>query len=406
MSMFKKAVQEQIKIRMAIYGPSGSGKTYSALNMAKHLGQSVAVIDTEHGSSNRYARYFDFDVCELDDPELGDYIRAVEAAERAGYDTIIIDSMSHAWYRELEMAGGNFNNWKNVRPLERKLIESILAAKCHTIVTMRSKTDYVKQENAKGKSEMVKVGTAAIQSADIIYEFDIVGVLTPEHIMNIEKSRCMELTGKDFLNPGQKVAEIMLAWAGGQDVSDMVFASAKNKNSSLQSTPKGRPQTETTAASKTVKKTEIWDNWKSRTDAVNWALTLIPDADPEFLMKHNETMPKDPDKNVRGKNWVNAINDFKKFGGYQKLTVESSQEQIDEKVEEDYPTPPKSEENIWDSWNTMEDALAWASSILTDADPEFLSDSFKQIPQENRGKIWVETINYYHQSGEYVKLEF
>lgn len=325
--MFQKAKQEEIKIRMALYGPSGSGKTYSALNMAQFLGQSIAVIDTEHGSSNRYARYFNFDVCRLDDPELVDYIKAIEAAERAGYDTVVIDSMSHAWYRELEMAGGNFNNWKNVRPLERKLIEAILGSKCHCIVTMRSKTEYVKQENAKGKTEMVKVGTAAIQAQGIEYEFDIVGVLTLEHIMNIEKSRCVELTGKDFLNPGQKVAEIMLAWANGQDVESLIFNSA-SQSQSKNNQPKGNPKIATTV-SKTIqtsapKPPKIWDTWRNSTDRNTWALSILPDADPEFLSRFFSGL-KASNKDEKGALIVQSVMDFKEFGGYEKINAKSEQ---------------------------------------------------------------------------------
>ncbi|HEY9663174.1 MAG TPA: AAA family ATPase, partial [Allocoleopsis sp.] len=63
--MFQKASKTQAKLRLALIGPSGSGKTYSALAIAVHLGQSVAVIDTEHGSASKYADLFTFDVCEL-----------------------------------------------------------------------------------------------------------------------------------------------------------------------------------------------------------------------------------------------------------------------------------------------------------------------------------------------------
>lgn len=100
--MFVKATKDKIKIRLAISGASGSGKTYSALAIASHLATPVALIDTERGSASKYADKFNFDVCELTDFHPIRYIEAIQAAERAGYGTIVIDSLSHAWYWELD----------------------------------------------------------------------------------------------------------------------------------------------------------------------------------------------------------------------------------------------------------------------------------------------------------------
>ena len=109
MNMFKKATKSQIKIRLALSGASGAGKTFSALSIASYLGNSIAVIDTEHGSASRYADKFSFDVCELENHHPFKYIEAIETAEQAGYEVIIIDSLSHAWFSELELAGKGFD---------------------------------------------------------------------------------------------------------------------------------------------------------------------------------------------------------------------------------------------------------------------------------------------------------
>lgn len=217
--MFKKATKSEIKIRLALSGASGSGKTFSALAIASELGSSIAVIDTEHGSASRYADYFDFDVCELRNHHPGQYIQAIEAAEQAGYGVIIIDSLSHAWFAQLELAGKGFDGWKNVRPLERKLIDAMVGSKSHIIATMRSKTEYLMEEytarDGKTKIAPKKIGTAPIQSSGIEYEFDVAGELNHEHILTISKSRCSELTDRTFLNPGREVAEILKNWMQG-----------------------------------------------------------------------------------------------------------------------------------------------------------------------------------------------
>jgi AAA domain len=214
--MFQKATKTQSRLRLALCGPSGAGKTFSALNIAQHLGKTIAVIDTEHGSASKYADRFDFDVCDLDDHHPAKYIEAIKAAGQAEYDVIVIDSLSHAWFSELELAGKGFDGWKNVRPLERALIDAMLSSASHVIATMRTKTEYVLEEyiNKQGKtcSAPKKVGMAPIQASGIEYEFDLAGELNLEHILTISKSRCPELSNKTFLNPGQDLAEILTAW--------------------------------------------------------------------------------------------------------------------------------------------------------------------------------------------------
>jgi DNA polymerase III delta prime subunit len=214
--MFQKATKTQSRLRLALCGPSGSGKTFSALNIAKHLGKTIAVIDTEHGSASKYADKFDFDVCELTDHHPGKYIEALKTAAQAEYDVIIIDSLSHAWFKELELAGKGFEGWKNVRPLERALVDAMLSSPSHIIATMRTKTEWVMEEYTKKSGDKgsapKKVGTAPIQASGIEYEFDLAGDLNLDHLLTISKSRCSELSNQTMLNPGQDLAEMLTTW--------------------------------------------------------------------------------------------------------------------------------------------------------------------------------------------------
>ncbi|CAA9328530.1 Phage protein [uncultured Leptolyngbya sp.] len=214
--MFQKATKQQSKLRLALSGPSGAGKTYSALNIAQHLGKTIALLDTEHGSASKYADRFDFDVCNLTDFHPAKYIDLIKAADKAEYEVIIIDSLSHAWFSELELAGKGFEGWKNVRPLERALIDAMLSSRAHVIATMRTKTEWVMEEytSKQGKSCVApkKVGTAPIQASGIEYELDVAGELNLEHILTISKSRCPALSGTTHLNPGEELAEALLAW--------------------------------------------------------------------------------------------------------------------------------------------------------------------------------------------------
>ena len=214
--MFQKATKTQSRLRLALSGASGSGKTFSALAIASQLGQSVAVIDSERGSASKYADRFSFDVCELKEFHPSRYVEAIKAADSAGYDVIIIDSLSHAWFAELDMAGGNFSNWAKIKPLERALVDAMLSSSAHVIGTMRSKTEWIMTTttNKSGKETMspTKVGTAPMQAAGIEYEFDLAGELNSDHLLKISKSRCPELSNTTHLNPGRELAEMLLIW--------------------------------------------------------------------------------------------------------------------------------------------------------------------------------------------------
>lgn len=181
----------------------------------------MAVIDTEHGSASKYADLFDFDCCELNDYHPNKYIQAIKAAGGAGYDVLIIDSLTHAWYAELNLVG-NFGDWSKVKPLERALIDTILSCPCHVIVTMRTKTQYAMEEytskSGKKASAPKRIGTAPIQASGIEYEFDISGEIDLNHTLVLSKSRCPSLADTSHHNPGEELAKKMLQWVSeGED---------------------------------------------------------------------------------------------------------------------------------------------------------------------------------------------
>lgn len=190
MSKFKKAERKQAKLRLALTGPSGAGKTYSALLIAGGIGGKIAVIDTERGSASLYADLDglpEFDTLELNAPFSPEaYIEAIQDAERAGYDILIIDSLTHEWngkggvleihdlVTRTKTKGNSYTAWGEVTPRHNAFIDAILQAKMHVICTMRSKSDFVLTENDKGKQVPKKVGLAPIQRDGLEYEFTVV----------------------------------------------------------------------------------------------------------------------------------------------------------------------------------------------------------------------------------------
>lgn len=224
---FQRATKKQARGRIALIGVSGSGKTYTALGIGTNLGTRVALIDTERGSASKYSDEFEFDVLELDSFHPQKFIDAIGAAEAAGYDVLIIDSLSHAWMGKegaLELvdkaakrggSGNSFGAWREITPLHNALVDSIVRSRCHVIVTIRAKTDYVQEKNERtGRSEVRKVGLAPVQRDGLEYEFDVVGDVDIEHNLVITKTRCRALDAGVFNKAGKDVADRLNVWLG------------------------------------------------------------------------------------------------------------------------------------------------------------------------------------------------
>jgi hypothetical protein len=240
---FKKAQKYGAKGRVALIGPAGSGKSYSALRMARTLvGPTgrIAAIDTEHGSLSKYAHtpkcpadckdasHFDFDVLELDSYSPENFQAALEAAIEARYDAFLADSLSHFWMGKdgalefVDMAAkksssrDGMSGWKEFRPHERGMVDSMIAAPLHVVVTMRTKTDYAEVDDGKGKKKRVKIGLAPVQREGLEFEFDLVGLMTDTNDFIVDKSRCFDMNGKVYTKPGEKEFAIFRDWLGGE----------------------------------------------------------------------------------------------------------------------------------------------------------------------------------------------
>ena len=221
--MFRKAERKKAKLRLGLVGPAGSGKTYGALLVAMGLGGRIAMIDTENGSGDLYAGMGDYDVCTLSAPyEVQKYLAAIKDAERAGYDVLIIDSLSHAWAGEGGLLdqqgkiadsgrGNSYTAWRQVTPLHNKLVEAMLSSSCHIIATMRAKTEYVMEENDRGKKEPRKVGMAPVQRDGMDYEFGVVFDLAANHSAQVSKDRTSLFDGRVF-QLSKDTGETLRAW--------------------------------------------------------------------------------------------------------------------------------------------------------------------------------------------------
>lgn len=240
-NMFQKATRFKVPLKVALTGPSGSGKTYSALLMMRGIvGKKgrIALIDTEAGSASLYASLTAFDTLVIDPPfTIERYRDAVQAAIDEGYAGVVIDSISHAWAGEgglldqksaLDARGGNsFASWGKITPLHEKFKSMILQASVHVICTMRSKQDYVLEQNDKGKLAPRKVGLAPIQRDGMEYEFTTVFDIAMDHQAAVSKDRT-ELFDEQIFKITVKTGEKLKKWLdSGVDMPAPVMDAGK-----------------------------------------------------------------------------------------------------------------------------------------------------------------------------------
>lgn len=227
----RKATRKKAKLRLGIMGSSGSGKTYSALQLAFGIGGKVGLIDTEHGSGELYAHMGDYDVIQLEAPyTVPKYRDAIKAFEVAGYDTIIVDSLTHAWAGEgglldksgkLEASGkykNSFAAWREITPEHNKLVEELLNSPSHIIGTMRSKTEYVLEVDAKGRQVPRKIGLAPVQREGMEYEFTIMLDISENHTAIATKDRTQLFDGwNDRIS--KETGQMIMKWLNsGEDL--------------------------------------------------------------------------------------------------------------------------------------------------------------------------------------------
>jgi hypothetical protein len=230
----RKAARFKSKLRLGLAGPSGAGKTMSALKLAHGIAGDkgkIIMIDTERGSGDLYAHLFDYDIITLEPPYTPSrYVEAIQLAESAGADVIILDSLSHAWSDEggildqahkLQARSGNrFTVWADLTPQHRKLVGGMLNSRCHIIATTRSKQDYVvEKDDQNGKSRVKKLGMAPVQRDGMEYEFTIFMDIDQNHVASTSKDRT-NLFSNRFFQIDEKIGEEILSWLNTGEIRE------------------------------------------------------------------------------------------------------------------------------------------------------------------------------------------
>jgi len=222
---FTQAQRRRAKLKLAVTGPPGSGKTMSALRLATGLvgpGGRIALIDTENCSASLYADRFKFDTLDIAPPyESEKFIEAIDAAVAAGYDCLIIDSASHFWKGVLEFkgaldsrGGNSFTNWNQAGKKYDAGLAGILQSNIHLIACLRSKVEYVLEQDLKGKQVPRKVGLAPVFRDEGEYEFTTVFDIAHDHTAQVSKDRTGMYTDRIF-QVTEEIGKQIGAWLDG-----------------------------------------------------------------------------------------------------------------------------------------------------------------------------------------------
>ena len=198
----RKAKRSATKLRLLLTGPSGSGKTWGALQIAKGLGGRTVVIDTEEGSSDLYDTLHDFDVIDLRPPFSPErYIEAITAAEEAGYDVIVVDSVTHCWsgaggclelledVAKAQFRGNTWSAFSVITPRWRAFVDKLLRSPAHVICSGRSKTETA-QVDDHGRKKVAKLGMKLEARDGLEFEFTcVLDLIHDGHYATVSKDR-------------------------------------------------------------------------------------------------------------------------------------------------------------------------------------------------------------------------
>jgi hypothetical protein len=225
---FTKATRKKAKLRLALTGPSGAGKTYSALLLAKGIGGRIAVIDTEHESASLYAglpEMPEFDTLNLAPPFTPErFAEAVQSAEAAGFDILILDSITHEWngsggclelvdeIARAKFKGNTWSAWSEINPRHRAFLDAMLRSPLHIIATMRSKTETAQTEE-NGRKKVVKLGMKSEQRDGFEYEMTVVLDLVHDgHFATATKDRTGLFSHTDPKPISEQTGAALLQW--------------------------------------------------------------------------------------------------------------------------------------------------------------------------------------------------
>jgi hypothetical protein len=290
MVQIRKARRSATKLRLLLTGPSGAGKTWGALQIAKGMGGKTVVIDTEEGSSDLYDHLHDFDVIDLRPPFSPErYIEAIKAAEEAGYEVIVIDSVTHCWsgpggcleiledVAKAQFRGNTWSAFSVITPRWRAFVDAILRSPAHVICCGRSKTETA-QVDDHGKKKVAKLGMKLEARDGLEFEFTcVLDLIHDGHYATVSKDRTGLFAGDPKpITPA--TGERLAAWLAGG--TPTVTPPSEKYLQAAAFIAKATTEADLTKATRAIDGYVVAgqltsDEWSRLTDAINERLAAI-----------------------------------------------------------------------------------------------------------------------------------
>lgn len=181
------------------------------------------------------------------------YLEAIQVAEDAGVEFLIVDSLTHAWTGEggmLEIQGNvaertknSYTAWREVTPLHNRLIDKILQCNMHVIISLRSKVEYVLEDGHNGKKTPVKKGMSPIFRDGVEYECTTFFEIAQNHVATTSKDRT-GLFDNEFFTITPKTGERIWGWLAGGASSNEPAPSIKKAKPEQVKAEQAKPEAE------------------------------------------------------------------------------------------------------------------------------------------------------------------
>lgn len=232
--------REGMKLLISLFGLSETGKTYSAIKLAAGIQpdpRKRGLLDTEGGQRGR--AYCDavtggFMYGALTPPFTPErYKEALMDFVNIGVDTLVVDSVSHAWFAEggvLEMVENateknDLAKWAKPKRRLAKLTNSWLGCELHLILCARGKQPLVEAVGDNGRKTYVPGPVLPIQEKGLRFDLTVIAHMLGDGKFSVARDEGGKCPGalRPIFASGEVMNEDMgkrlIAWIGGQSAT-------------------------------------------------------------------------------------------------------------------------------------------------------------------------------------------
>ena len=231
------ATRQGMKLLISLFGLSETGKTYSALKLAAGIEPDPnkrGLLDTEGGERGR--AYVDaipggYMYGALTAPFTPErYMEALSDFVAAGVTTLVVDSVSHAWFAAggildmVEQATEKNDMAKWAKPKRRlgKLTGQWLGCGLHLILCARGKQPLI-EEMVDGRKKLTPGPTVPVQEKSLRFDMTIMALMLGDGRFTVDRQHGGKCPGalRPIFAAGEVMDENMgkrlIDWIGGQD---------------------------------------------------------------------------------------------------------------------------------------------------------------------------------------------